>query len=138
MEVSAEDFPRLVFIDNKNDVRLCMNIESSINTARELFEFLVDILVKGIVLLYGDETSRVDLGKLGPKELSVISQKLANAGITLLVDVNDQDVKLPPGVAFEIKQGCSEDSLESYRLRIADAANKTTRVGFSLLRVVAR
>ncbi len=131
LSVSVEDLPRLIFVDNKNDCRLALTIGQGIDDSRELFQFLVDILTKGIVLLYGSGGPSVQLDALTATEIKVLTRKLNNAGIALTVDVTPRDARTKLGVSFEVSDPRLENDLSAYRLKLTDVT-RTISVGFQI------
>ena len=128
LSVAVSDLPYLVFVDNVRDFKMDLTIE--LLTARDLFEFLVDLLTKGIVLLFGNSKNSVELNALGPDEMAIVHKKLGNAGIELIVDLSDAVPER--GVRFKMVDPDAA-ALASYRLVMNDA-NRSVAVGFRILR----
>ena len=129
LTVAVADLPYLVFIDNVKNFKMDLTIE--LLTARDLFEFLVDLLTKGIVILFGKEKKSVELNALGAEEMEIVYKKLSNAGIELIVDISPPAPDL--GVHFRMLHPDTA-ALSSYRLVMNDA-NRSVSIGFGLRRV---
>lgn len=129
INVSLEDLPRLVFSDNVHDKKLALKL-NNISDSKDLFQFLVDLLTKGIILLYGDGIPRVSLDRLGMVEISFLKRKLSNAGVDLMIDVKERDPNIMLGVVFIFDDTNTE--LKSYKMRITDMF-KHIYIGFDLI-----
>ena len=142
---TADLLPKLIFVDNKNDVKVSLNAESdALRTTLDLFQFFVDLLIKGIILLYGENGS-VNLGDLSLDNLEFLTRKLRNAGISLRFESQDHEDfdqgeggQPQPGVFFETVDGKDpndqRNKLEDYRLKLRDL-KKTMTVSFALMGV---
>ena len=130
LDVSLDDLPRLVFVDNSRDMKLALTMDN-VENSRDLFQFLVNLLTRGIVLLYGRGSQSVSLDTLGAVEIETLKRKLSNAGIELLIDITDS-MSQQLGVVFLVDEDNSGD-LGAYRMRITDSRNQI-HVGFRITR----
>lgn len=79
IHLKFEDLPALLFKGNPNNARIHFDIDG-IRCNRMLFMMLVDLLIKGCVLLHGNGTS-VTISNLSMDDLDAVTQKMRNAGI---------------------------------------------------------
>ena len=88
-EVHIEEIQELVkfvFSDNRHNNR--MVIESSdFKDNRDLYFFCLELTMKGLSYLYGDENGKVDIEDLTLEQLENVKTKLSNAAIELTVDI---------------------------------------------------
>lgn len=117
--IALDDLPKLIFFDNINDKKLSLILDN-LSDAKELFQFLVTILTKGIVLLFGKGSSTVSLDTLGQQELTTLKKKLGNAGIKLLIEFEERDSAVDVGVVFITNEESEPHRLEDYKMRITD------------------
>lgn len=92
VEASLAELVRYIFIENKTDAKVYMNIpygEHGIRDNHDLFVFCLDLLCKGLVLLYGDEQNKVPIDSLSQEQLAFVTRKLLNAGILLKVETQE-------------------------------------------------
>lgn len=137
VEMSINDITKVIFKDNVNDQRIFLDIanpDNNVQTPYDLFLFCVDLLCKGLVLLYGDNTNnKVEIEKLSMEQVYFVQKKLKNAGFIMNFTVKDVSVfagqgiiTIPPCI---VKNG--DSSIEEYALRIV-SSNKEYTVTFSL------
>ena len=89
----------LVFVDNVNDARIDL-VVPTLRDATDLFTYLVDLLMKGLVRMYGGPDRRLDVEGLGVREFEAACRKLANAGVECRVAASVTDADARPGVWF--------------------------------------
>ena len=138
VDASLNELVRYIFIDNKQDNIVYMNLpygESGIRDNHDLFVFFVDLLCKGLVMLYGNEDNKVPIDTLTQQQLAYVTAKLKNAGIDLkvmqkeIVTINRNPILVKP----RIYKG-DDDTLDSYNLRIV-SNNIEYTIAFALLRI---
>ena len=80
LDVHADDLTRLVFIENHRNktYALCLG---GVETSKDLFFFMLDLLCKGLVFLYGNGEPAIDLAEVTTEQFQNVGQKLACAGI---------------------------------------------------------
>lgn len=138
IEASVKDLVQYIFIDNKHDNKVLMNLpqgESGIRNNHDLFVFFVDLLCKGLVMLYGNADNKVPLETLTTEQLGYVTHKLRNAAIDL--KVTTREVVSPDGNPVLMKpciyKGDTEE-LNSYSLRLV-TQNIEYNIQFELLRI---
>jgi hypothetical protein len=121
-----------IFKGNTNNQKVLLNIPN-LEKGYDLFLFLVDVLCKGLVILYGLD-GRVRVDQITPDQIAVIKQKLYNAGINLVINTTcDQSerrklvpyILTPPGAI----------NVEDYKLIIPSDGVKH-EVQFNLMRTI--
>lgn len=119
---------KFVFSDNKHNNR--MVIESSdFKDTRDLYFFCIELTMKGMAYLYGDENEKVDIEKLSLEQLDNIKTKLSNAAIELIVDITPVKTNIDTNNHTEIiydipyKDLEKKCSLEEYSLKLIKKEN---------------
>ena len=114
---------KFVFSDNRHNNR--MVIESSdFKDTPDLYFFCIELTMKGMAYLYGDENEKVDIEKLSLEQLDNIKTKLSNAAIELIVDITPVKTNIDTNNHTEIiydipyKDLEKKCSLEEYSLKL--------------------
>lgn len=136
METTIERLPSLLFVENRDDVKLALTFERGVDSARDMFLLLVDLMSKGIVLLFGNGGSSVSLNTLSGEDVGLIARKFMNAGVRMAVETEPlSDAELAAGfkphVGFETVPGVDPGRLEAYRMLIVESGRRIA-VAFSL------
>lgn len=84
---------KFVFSDNRHNNRMVIESSDFKNT-RDLYFFCIELTMKGMSFLYGDENQKVDIEYLSLDQLENIKTKLANAAIELNVDITPVETNL--------------------------------------------
>lgn len=130
-EVHIEEIQELVkfvFSDNRHNNR--MVIESSdFKDNRDLYFFCLELTMKGLSYLYGDENGKVDIEDLTLEQLENVKTKLSNAAIELTVDIVPLDDNIETSENTEIiydipyKDLERKSKLEEYSLNLIKKKN---------------
>lgn len=119
---------KFVFSDNRHNNR--MVIESSdFKDTRDLYFFCIELTMKGMSYLYGDENQKVDIEQLSAEQLDNIKNKLSNAAIELIVDIKpvitNIDTETHTEIIYDIppKNTEEESKLEEYSLKLIKKQN---------------
>lgn len=119
---------KFVFSDNRHNNR--MVIESSdFKDTRDLYFFCIELTMKGMSYLYGDENQKVDIEQLSAEQLDNIKNKLSNAAIELIVDIKpvitNIDTETHTEIIYDIppKNTEEESKLEEYSLKLIKRQN---------------
>ena len=91
VDVSINDLTGFLFLRNKDNATVELSLEG-IENNKDMFMFCIDLFCKGIVLLYGEGSNYIELDKLTMENFDVIRKKMNNAGIEVLLEI-DQDQK---------------------------------------------
>ncbi len=84
-----DGFAEFVFNKNVNNAIIDLNIPE-IEGSKDLFFFCVDLLCKGLVLLYGNEERKVILENLTKDDFLIVKNKMENAGITVNLSIQEE------------------------------------------------
>jgi hypothetical protein len=120
-------FPKLVFVDNKDDRRLDVTL-NGVETAEDLFQFFVNLLTRGIVMLYGQGTQSVQIDNLDDDQLAFLVRKFRNLGVLLKIDVKEQ-APASLGAVFVVDKDKAND-ISGYTLKLTDV-RRSILVNFS-------
>jgi len=130
-EVHINDITKLVefvFVENRGNNR--MLIESSdFKDNRDLFFFCIELTMKGLSYLYGNENGKVDIDDLSMEQIENIKSKLANAAIELLLDIEEiEDSVNDTEIIYDIPYNDLEKkvNLEEYSLKLIKKDTKYT------------
>jgi hypothetical protein len=136
IEASVQELVEVIFLKNRDDSKIYMNLpygESGIRNTHDLFIFLIDLLSKGLVLLYGDENKSVTLDCLNFENLNYVKRKLLNAGIQLDIQTKEA-INMGVPVRPCIIKSDDNDELENYCLRLV-SQHMEYNVSFKLIRI---
>ena len=130
-EVHINDITKLVefvFVENRGNNR--MLIESSdFKDNRDLFFFCIELTMKGLSYLYGNENGKADIDDLSMEQIENIKSKLANAAIELLLDIEEiEDSVNDTEIIYDIPYDDLEKkvNLEEYSLKLIKKNTKYT------------
>lgn len=122
-EVHINDITKLVefvFVENRENNR--MLIESSdFKDNRDLFFFCIELTMKGLSYLYGNENGKIDIYDLSTEQIDNIKSKLANAAIELLLDIEEIEKSVnDTEIIYDIPYNDLEKkvNLEEYSLKL--------------------
>ena len=125
---------KFVFSDNRHNNRMVIESSDFKNT-RDLYFFCIELTMKGMSFLYGDENQKVDIEYLSLDQLENIKTKLANAAIELNVDITPVETNLDNNQTSETEEStqiiygipCDDLSrnskLEEYSLKLIKKNN---------------
>ena len=85
VDMEVDDFAKFVFLRNVNDAVIELSL-GGVESNKDLFCFLVDLLCKGLVLVFGSN-NRVELESMNLCDFELIERKLACAGIKVHLTV---------------------------------------------------
>lgn len=94
---------KFVFSDNRHNNRMVIESSDFKNT-RDLYFFCIELTMKGMSFLYGDENQKVDIEYLSLDQLENIKTKLANAAIELNVDITPVETNLDNNKTAETEE----------------------------------
>lgn len=133
INLEVNDLANFLFIQNKNDAVIELNLGGIKNTF-DLFCFLLNILCKGIVLMFSPDTMKFDIDSITSEQFAVATTKLANAGILCDVDVSSNSTNKTASVNF--------DSIDDNKTELKDhaavitTADKILKITFRLKHIV--
>ena len=139
-EANLRQLVQFIFVDNVRDSLVQLNLpngENGIRDNHDLFVFFMDLLCKGLVMLYGGEDNKVPLESVTHEQLVYVTRKLKNAGIALSVDIKHVEthdgtkLTLPPCI---LKGETGE--LSDYKMRLV-SSNVEYTIKFAIERLPA-
>lgn len=86
LKMGVNDLAHFVFLGNNNDSHIELNLYG-ITDNRDLFCFCIDLMCKGIVLLFGGQSSRVTISNMSEDQFDMVKKKLKNAGIKCNLEI---------------------------------------------------
>jgi hypothetical protein len=92
VNMNLNDLADFVFKKNDTNIQVDLSINGIDNT-RDLFCFCLDILCKGLILLFGKD-NRVAIDEVSQEEFKMVQDKMRCVGIQCNLEVID--VELPP------------------------------------------
>ena len=125
---------KFVFSDNRHNNRMVIESSDFKNT-RDLYFFCIELTMKGMSFLYGDENQKVDIEYLSLDQLENIKTKLANAAIELNVDITPVETNLDNNQTDETEESTQiiygipfddlsiNSKLEEYSLKLIKKKN---------------
>lgn len=135
MEATMSGLVEYVFRNEKN-TKIYLNLpfgEEGIRNDHDLFLFFVDLLCKGLVLLYGNGGQRVLIDNLSFENIDYVKSKLKNAGVILNIQtkevIGDKSIVVKPAIVSE----GNTNTLKDYVLRIVTNGLEYN-ISFELLR----
>lgn len=138
VETSLHELVNFMFIENKHNSKIYLDLpsgEDGIRDNHDMFTFLLDLLCKGLVTLYGDSDKKIALDNLTSDQMAYVTKKLLNAGVKLhvttkeLIDIPGNSVLVRPGIFKE-----AGNDLIDYSLRLVSKNTEYT-LKFELVRI---
>ena len=109
------------------------------HNAKTLACFCLDLLLRGVILLYGGANGVVQLDRLSMTEFEHVSGLMRNAGIVVRL-LRDDSCDEPPSTPVDLTElnGAPDDcrDLEAYRVYLRPSHTTKLTLWFSLIRVL--
>ena len=132
--IGIDQLAEFVFVGNVRNARLQLNVPG-IQGTRDLFYFLVDLLCKGLVLMFG-ANGRIMLDELTQEQFDQASARLLLSGVRCHVQLGapEPPQNRPPVSTMMMHPPDPTDSapIETYKLRLATPL-LTAVIWFSLV-----
>jgi hypothetical protein len=93
VDMHIDDLAEFMFMKNINDAIIEMSLGGVENT-KDLFCFFVDLMCKGLVLLFGKE-NRIELDQLSMDDFKLVQHKMSLAGIAVNLNIEPNSTNLP-------------------------------------------
>ena len=144
--IKINQLAQYIFLKNKLDKPIILNIEKGIDTTNDLYHLCLDLFCKGLVIVFGTN-NKIELNKLTLEELQQIIKKLRNANIVTHIDIQSVDemyeqkkisTKDPRRIIEESLQNSKENNsqdLESYKFNLI-LDNSLYIIHFSIARFI--
>jgi hypothetical protein len=84
--MSIDDLAKYVFLKHDRSSKIDLNIQGSLETTKDLFCFCMDLLCKGLVLMFG-ENNRVNVESLSIEQFSAVNERLKLMGIECMLEL---------------------------------------------------
>lgn len=101
LDLNVDDLATFIFRENPSDRPFDLALVG-IETSKELFFFMLDMLCKGLVLLFGDGSTSVDLAQVTHEQFLEACRKLACAGIRVTLDTQPKSEAAEDGAAARV------------------------------------
>lgn len=114
-ETTIQEFANHVFL-SKNVEKIQLTLEC-VETTKDLFCFLVDLLRHGLALLHGekideDSNTVVNIDNITYDQFQVIRSKLKAIGIDIVLKVRDNESSMTPGSNLLYVVNCMPNNLD--------------------------
>jgi hypothetical protein len=111
-DIQIDDLAKYMFVDNE-DTTIELDLDG-VGSNKDLFCFLVDLLVKGIRILFAKSSGPVNLDDLSVDDLQYLQRQMRQAGIILNCNVIQNDMRLPPRInTKDIQEYANDAPLQS-------------------------
>lgn len=134
VDMQIGDFAQFMFKENINNAIIELSLEG-IENNKDFFFFLVDLLCKGLVLLYGKD-NRIELHLLTLDDFKNIKDKMILAGIQVNLNVEPNNDMLLPSINLNhIESMSSNLDLNKFKFKII-GSELIYEVSFNLIHKV--
>ena len=114
--MNINDFADFVFIKNVNDALVELSL-GGVENNLDLFCFFVDLVCKGLVLLFGKE-NKVELDSVSMEDFKRVQHKMHLLGIDVILDVKPNENNLPVSMnVADFENFPPNNDLESYKFK---------------------
>ncbi len=130
VDMEIDDFATFLFKRNVNNAIIELSL-GGVENNKDLFLFLVDLVCKGLVLLFGED-NRVELDAVTLDDFKLIAKKLYCAGISVDLEVETNEGDLPGINLYEIENKPDDLPLSEFKFKIT-SVSFTYKLGFALV-----
>lgn len=117
VDIEVDSLAEFIFLKNVNNSIIELEL-GGVENNKDMFYFLVDLLSKGTVLLFGTD-NKVELDSLSLDNFKIIKDKMKLAGIKVLLDIIPNDSNLNPNVNIkDIELMDNNTNLEKFVLKV--------------------
>jgi hypothetical protein len=102
MQVGIDDLAQYVFVKHNPKYRIDLTVVKGLETSKDLFCFCLDLLCKGLVLLFGAEDNRVVVENLTRDQFDAVNERLRLMGIECKLDV--QPIEAPLSIQERVRR----------------------------------
>ncbi len=125
--MNVDHFVEFMFLKNVNNYLIDLQL-GGIEDTKDLFCFFVDLLCKGLVLLYG-QNGKIELEKIEEDQFQNVARKMMLAGIKTHLNIIPNESSKRLGLEFKDE---NYDTLDEYEMNII-ANDKIYNIRFSLI-----
>lgn len=94
MQVGIDDLAQYVFVRHDPKYRIDLTVVRGIETSKDLFCFCLDLMCKGLVLMFGAEDNKVVVENLRREQFDMVNARLKLMGIECKLDVQPLDAQV--------------------------------------------
>ena len=117
IDMQVDDFATFMFKENTNNARIELSL-GGVENNKDLFCFFVDILCKGLVILYGKD-NKIQIDDLTIHEFEMIKNKMLLAGIQVTLETEENIHHITPRVNIrEIEFIDDNAPLDQFHLQV--------------------
>lgn len=117
IDMQVDDFATFMFKENTNNARIELSL-GGVENNKDLFCFFVDILCKGLVILYGKD-NKIQIDDLTIHEFEMIKNKMLLAGIQVTLETEENINHITPRVNIrEIEFIDDNAALDQFHLQV--------------------
>ena len=118
VDMEVDDFASFIFLKNKNDAIIELSL-GGVENMKDMFCFLVDLLCKGLVLLFAKETYRIEIDELSINDFQLLKKKMSLAGIDVKLNMLQNTDHIPPSINIrDIDFLPDNEPLDTYVFRV--------------------
>lgn len=119
VDIEVDDLATFIFIKNKNNAIIELSL-GGVENNKDLFYFLIDLLCKGLILLFGNN-NRVDLEYISLDDFKIMQAKIELAGIETVLDIEMNTNNIISGVNIRDIELMNDNSkLEDFIFKVID------------------
>lgn len=132
VELEVDDLAEFIFIRNKTNTKIELEIQNGIKNNKDLFCFIIDLLCKGLIYLFGVD-NKVEIDDLSLDDFALVSARMQAVGIKIHMDVVPNIDHLPPKVTTNADFLPDNLVVREYQFQITSAFN-IYKLSFELTR----
>lgn len=125
-ELEVDDFAKFIFLRNESNKHIALSL-SGIDTTKDLFCFCLDMLCKGIVLLFGGDVKRVAVQDLSYENFEVVCDKMKCLGIKCRLETFEAEETLESTLDLWV-----QNVLNIQRIQNSDENKNLTEYNFDI------
>ena len=125
LDIEIKELIEIIF-NNPPKCEKSYFIQFELDNTKELFNTLLEILTKGMIILYGNAENKVELTNLEDNDIILLYKYFASFGIKLSIDINNYSSKYTG-----VNNG--DDKLSDYFLSLKSNNNEYI-ISFDLLK----
>jgi hypothetical protein len=134
VDMDVSDFAEFMFVRNVNNSIIELSL-GGVENNKDLFCFLVDLLCKGLVLMFG-QNNRLEIENLTLEDFLALKRKMGLAGIQVNLDITPNTENTPCSVnIYDIEQYPDDALLQDYKF-IVTSPGSIYQIGFNLVKVI--
>ena len=131
IDMEVDDLAVFMFKKNVNNAVIELSI-GGVEHNKDLFCFMVDLLCKGLVYMFGDE-NKVELESLTLDDFGKIKDKMRCAGIDVFLDVQANVFGDMPGINTHELENISDNApLSDYKFKVTSLSH-VYQISFNLI-----